>query len=230
MPIPFYEHNANQLAEMYRSKNFNEVHGAYLEHFTAALTKQDARILDLGAGAGRDSQYLAQQGAAYNVSVIAVEPAKNLAALGKQYTQGLNVHWLQDSLPDLNVVTKQMITAKENGFDLILLSAVWMHIPDPQREHSLRQFANLLTPNGKLIISLRHGPSGDERKMHDVSSDLLIRRANAFSLFPILVTDINEDMIGRDEVKWQTVVLQLSGAFSFICHVALNDGKAANMQ
>lgn len=222
----FYNVHAAELADLYLSKSFEEVHEACLEHFLSALKKQDARILDLGAGAGRDSKYLAQKGALHNVSITAVEPAAMLSELGKKQTQGLNVHWHQDSLPDLKIITKQ-----EVSFDLILLSAVWMHIPDTQRARSLRKLANLLKPGGKLIISLRHGPSGDERKMYDVSSELLISRGKAFGLSPVLVTDNKKDIIGRDGITWQTVVLQLpddgSGAFPFIRHVALNDGKSA---
>jgi len=204
MPDNFYNKHATKLADTYLSKTFEQVHQHCLEHFTSVLSKQDARILDLGAGSGRDSKYLAEQGAINNVHITAIEPAQTLAELGKQHTQGLNVNWLQDSLPDLKAVTKQEIS-----FDLILLSAVWMHIPDSQRERSLRKLANLLKPGGKLIISLRHGPSGDEREMFAVSSELLIKRAKVFGLSPVLVTDFNKDIIGRETVTWQTVVLQL---------------------
>ncbi|MEH6453991.1 MAG: class I SAM-dependent methyltransferase, partial [Psychromonas sp.] len=222
----YYNKNANQLAEMYLSKKFEQVHQNWLEYLTPVINKVDARILDIGAGAGRDSKYFAEQGAINNVQVTAIEPAKILADLGMQHTQGLRVNWLQDSLPDLSIVTKQEIS-----FDLILLSAVWMHIPDSQRERSLRKLANLLKPGGKLVISLRHGPSGDERTMYDVCSDQLTQIGKKFGLSTLLVTDKNNDVIGRDDVKWQTVVLQLpddgSGAFPFIRHVALNDGKSA---
>ena len=226
MPESFYNKNADYLAKLYLSKSFEQVHQPWLEYLTPILKKSDARILDLGAGAGRDSKYLAQQGASNNISVTAIEPAAMLAELGKQYTQGLNVRWLQDSLPDLTTVTKQ-----EVSFDLILLSAVWMHIPETQRSRSLRKLANLLKPGGKLVISLRHGPSGDERNMLDVCSDQLLHMSKEFGLSPLLVTDKNADVIGRESVTWQTVVLQLpddgSGAFPFIRHVALNDGKSA---
>ena len=148
------------LAELYLSKSFEQVHQPWLEYLTPILNKTDARMLDLGAGAGRDSKYMAQQGTSNNISVTAIEPAAMLAELGKQHTQGLNVRWLQDSLPDLITVTKQ-----EVSFDLILLSAVWMHIPETQCSRSLRKLANLLKPGGKLVISLRHGSSGDERNM-----------------------------------------------------------------
>jgi len=226
MSASYYNKNAHQLAEMYLSKTFEQVHQAWLEYLPPVLNKTDARILDLGAGAGRDCKYLALQGAANNVQITAVEPAQMLADLGKEHTQGLNVNWLQDSLPDLATVTQQEIS-----FDLILLSAVWMHIPDSQRERSLRKLANLLKPGGKLVISLRHGPSGDERKMFDVCSDQLIQMGKIFGLSAVLETGLNDDVIGRDEITWQTVVLKLpddgSGAFPFIRHVALNDGKSA---
>ncbi len=119
------------------------------------------------------------QGATNNIQVTAVEPALMLAELGQKNPQGLAVNWLQDSLPDLKTVTKQEIS-----FDLILLSAVWMHIPDSQRERSLRKLANLLKPGGTLVISLRHGPSGDERLMFDVCSDQLTTLGKKFTYLP----------------------------------------------
>ncbi len=201
MPASFYNKNAQQLADMYLSKSFEEVHQAWLDHLPAVLNKTDARILDLGAGAGRDSKYLAEQGATNNIQITAVEPAQMLADLGKVNTQGLAVNWLQDSLPDLKTVTKQEIS-----FDLILLSAVWMHIPDSQRERSLRKLANLLKPGGTLVISLRHGPSGDERQMFKVCSEQLSTLGKKFGLLTALITEHNKDVIGRDEVTWQTVV------------------------
>jgi len=226
MTVNFYNKNANKLAEMYLSKTFEQIHRAWFEYLAPILQKENARILDIGAGAGRDSQYFAKQGADRNISVVAVEPAQSLAELGKKHTQGLNVSWLQDSLPDLHSVTQQEIS-----FDLILLSAVWMHIPLSQRQRSLQKLANLLKPGGKLVISLRHGESGDERIMHKVCSAELIELAKPLGLFPLLVTENTQDEIGRDAVSWQTVVLQLpddgSGAFPFIRHVALNDGKSA---
>jgi SAM-dependent methyltransferase len=226
MHANFYDVNAQQLAEQYLSKSFEEVHSAWAEFLPVILNKPNARILDLGAGAGRDSKYLAEQGEAKDVSIIAVEPAKLLAEIGQQQTQGLNVKWVEDSLPALDVVSRQ-----EVSFDLILLSAVWMHIPKSDRPRAIRKLANLLKPGAKLVISLRHGPSGDERKMHDVSTEELELLAKTVGLSVVLKTEHDSDKLGRDTVHWQTVVLQLpddgSGAFPFIRHVALNDGKSA---
>lgn len=201
MPVDFYNINACKLAGIYQSKTFAEVHYAWLEYLPAILNTSDARILDIGAGAGRDSKYLAEQGKDKNISVTAIEPAQTLAELGKIQTRGLNVQWLHDSLPDLKTLDCQ-----QNCFDLILLSAVWMHIPVIEREHCIRKLAGLLKPGGKLVISLRHGPSGDQRIMHKVCADELICLAKSAALSPILVTDQQNDLIGRAEVNWQTVV------------------------
>ena len=141
----------------------------------------------------------------------------------------LNVKWLEDSLPALSNITKLEIS-----FDLIILSAVWMHIPPSDRARSIHKLANLLKPGGKLVISLRHGQTENDyknRKMFDVSADELKRLATGVGLFTKLETIKEEDKLGRTHVLWQTVVLQLpddgSGAFPFIRHVALNDGKSA---
>lgn len=198
----FYNKHANKLAQQYLSQSFSEVHQAWQALLAPILTRSNVRILDLGAGAGRDSKYLAQQGQANNIQVTAIEPAQTLADIGKQQTQGLNVQWLSDSLPALHIVTKQEIS-----FDLILLSAVWMHIPQSDRARSIRKLANLLKPSGKLVISLRHGPSGDERVMHSVSVDELTTLAKTVDLFRELTTEYDSDKLDRSEVHWQTVVL-----------------------
>ncbi|TMM47026.1 class I SAM-dependent methyltransferase [Colwellia ponticola] len=238
MPATFYNQHANELAEQYLSKTFEQVHQSWSHLVEPMIEKPQARILDLGAGSGRDAKYLAElavskHGADNNVQVFAVEPANLLAALGAQQTQGLNVKWLTDSLPALTNISKQ-----EVSFDLILLSAVWMHVPVSDRPRSLRKLANLLKPGGKLVISLRYSSGSEqaeqersERKMHTVCADELKQLGKEVGLFPVLETEKEDDKLGRSHVSWQTVVLQMpddgTGAFPFIRHVALNDGKSA---
>ena len=132
----FYNVNATELAQQYLSKSFDEVHQSWSQFLPSIIENPNARILDLGAGSGRDAKHLAELSAKThntknNIQVFAAEPAKDLSQLGQKTTQGLNVKWLEDSLPALNKVTKQ-----EVSFDLILLSAVWMHIPPSDRARS----------------------------------------------------------------------------------------------
>jgi len=230
----FYNDNATGLAQQYLSKSFEEVHQSWLQLLPSIIENPNARILDLGAGSGRDAKYFAELAAHThqtnnNIQIFAVEPAQSLALIGQSTTKDIKVKWLDDSLPALTKVTQQ-----EVSFDLILLSAVWMHIPPSDRARSIRKLANLLKPGGKLVISLRHGQTADDyktRKMFDVCADELKQLAADVGLFTKLETVKETDKLGRNHVSWQTVVLQLpddgSGAFPFIRHVALNDGKSA---
>lgn len=234
MAPQFYNDNANELAQQYLSKSFEEVHKSWSQFLPSIIQNPDARILDLGAGSGRDAKYFAElagktHGLESNIQVFAVEPAQELSNIGQTTTQNLNVKWLDDSLPALSTITQL-----EVSFDLILLSAVWMHIPPSDRARSIRKLANLLKPGGKLVISLRHGQTEDDyktRKMFDVCADELKTLASEVGLFSKLETPKENDELGRDHIHWQTVVLQLpddgTGAFPFIRHVAINDGKAA---
>ena len=238
LPAKFYNENATELAQQYLSTSFDKVHQSWHQLLPAIINNPDARILDIGAGSGRDAKYIAQSAANYhgdknNTQVIAVEPANLLAELGAGQTTGLKVKWLTDSLPALSTITKQ-----EVSFDLILLSAVWMHIPVSDRAPSMRKLANLLKPGGKLVISLRYSSCSEqaeqerkERKMHAVCADELKRLATDVGLFTTLETPKEDDKLGRAHVSWQTLVLQMpddgTGAFPFIRHVAINDGKSA---
>ncbi|WP_420839737.1 class I SAM-dependent methyltransferase [Colwellia maritima] len=234
MQSNFYNDNATDLAMQYLSKSFEELHQSRSQFLPAIIENPNAHILDLGGGSGRDAKYLGELAAKTHkkdnqIQIIAVEPANELLAIGKKTTHGLKVKWLEDSLPELTHVSEQEIS-----FDLILLSAVWMHIPPSDRDRSMRKLANLLKPGGIIVISLRHGQTEDDyktRKMFDVCADELKRLATDVGLFTKLETPKEADKLGRNHVSWQTVVLQMpndnTGAFSFKRHVAINNGKSA---
>lgn len=214
--------------------SFEEVHQSWIDFLPSVISNPNARILDLGAGSGRDAKYLSDLAQEThleknNIQVIAVEPAIELLKLGQQTTAGTKVKWLNDSLPALSLVTKL-----EVSFDFILLSAVWMHIAASERARAIRKLANILKPGGKIVISLRHGQNEEDftqRKMHVVCADELKKLASDVGLFCKLETPKESDKLGRIHVSWQTVVLQMpddgTGAFPFIRHVAINDGKSA---
>ncbi len=55
-------------------------------------------------------------------------------------------------------------------FDLIWLSAVWMHDPPGDRQRALRKLATLLKPGGRLVVTFRHGPAPADRPMFETSA------------------------------------------------------------
>ncbi len=119
----------------------------------ADLLGRPDRMLDVGAGTGRNAAWFAGRGA----RAVAVEPVAELRAAG-QARHGAAVRWTDDRLPALETVR-----AGGERFDLILLSAVWQHLDAPARAEATPVLAGLLAPGGLLILSLRHGPGAPTR-------------------------------------------------------------------
>jgi hypothetical protein len=135
--------------------------------------------------------------------VVAVEPAKGLAQIGKQTTQGLNVIWVDDLLPEL-----VNVKALQHKYHLVLLSAVWMHLAPFQRNQALASLSALMAESGLLVITLRHGECDDERVMYPVSAAEVTELAQSYGLSVIKTTDRVQDTLGRSNVSWQTLVLR----------------------
>ena len=188
--ISFYEENTATLFEQYQSISFENVHQSWLSKLTLSHY-QSAR--DIGAGSGRDALALSDKG----LCVTAIEPAKSLMDRGVQLT-GDKVRWKRDILPELSTLASET-------FDLILISAVWMHLTIEQQSQSLKRIRCLLSDNGVLIISIRHGDFKDGRKAFDVNATRLINEANTHGL-TLLHTDNDTDQLNRIDVFWETVV------------------------
>ncbi|MFA3792569.1 methyltransferase domain-containing protein [Aliiglaciecola sp. SL4] len=235
MSSDYYNNKIEEIAPQYLSLSFLDVHNNWAHHLTSLFEqKTNPSILDVGAGVGRDVGYIADLAEQKlkpdnHCQIYAVEPAAEMLRVGKETTQHKKVYWLQDSLPALEKTTKL-----EVNFDLILLSAVWMHVPPSHRARAIRKLANLLKPGGKIVISLKLGMTKEEqqsRQMFDVSVEEVEHLAQDYGLFAKLEAQNEADKLGREGVYWQTVILQLpddgTGAFPFIRHVAVNDGKSA---
>jgi hypothetical protein len=99
------------------------------------------------------------------------------------------------------------------GYDLILLSAVWMHLPPSDRSQAFTRLVELLSTIGLLIITLRFGPSDPERPMYAVSVDELAQLAQSQGLvLSVLGEGESQDQLARAEVSWQTVCLHAAGS------------------
>lgn len=118
-------------------------------------------VLDIGAGPGADAAWLAARGH----PVTAVEPVAAFRDAGQVLHHGAGIEWVDDGLPDL-----RMMVAGRRRFGLILLNAVWMHLAPDERQAAMPVVASLLAPAGVLLLSLRHGPVPEGRRMFDVSA------------------------------------------------------------
>ncbi len=115
----------------------------------------------------------------------------------------ISKQWLDDSLPDFQVTQRLGLS-----FDVILLSAVWMHLPPAERPRAFRKLITLLKPGGLLALTLRLGPAPPERAMFEVSEheiETLAKNHGAFIERRVL----SSDQGGRSEISWVQLAVRL---------------------
>ncbi|MDX2591548.1 class I SAM-dependent methyltransferase [Streptomyces sp. WI03-4A] len=191
-----YGEAAEALAEQYESETFAEVHREVLHLFPS----RPSSVLDVGAGSGRDAAALTARGH----RVVAAEPTAELRALGRRLHADQEIEWLDDALPDLPELTGQ-----KRRFDLILLTAVWMHLDERQRASAMARLVGLLESDGRMILSLRHGPVPAGSRMFPVSAEETVGLAHSHGL-DVLHRARREDPHGRPGVTWTYLGLRLA--------------------
>ena len=214
----YYDQNADALIAKYDALNADEVHRAWAPKH---LREEPGFACDIGAGSGRDANWLAEQG----WEVVAVEPSAMRDKAAEESHP--RVTWLNDSLPGL-----KSLRALGRRFDLILLSAVWMHVAPKDRERAFRILSELLNPSGLLVVTLRQGQDEEEnqaRGFHAVTADELIGYANQRAVaFKGLSKD--DDLL-RSHVRWETLVFEMpddgTGSLPLLRHVIINDNKSS---
>ncbi len=217
--VNYYSENAPILALKYNSLKPESLHASW-SHF---IPDDPGIALDIGAGSGRDANWLASKG----WDVVAVEPCSEFRQIAEQNSHG-NVIWSDDELPDL----KKLRTAGHR-FNLILLSAVWMHVSRSKRERAFRIVSELLAPGGILVFTLRHGKDEREnleRGFHPVSRDELEQFARQRALAQPFFIGL-DDYLNRDHISWEIMVFQLpddgTGSLPLLRHIIVNDDKSA---
>jgi len=164
-----YAEEAEELVKRYESIPFAKKHQAVLHLIPSA----PCSVLDIGAGTGADAAWFAGLGH----RVVAVEPTDELRLPGMALHPSALIAWVNDSLPHL-VLPRQ----RGQQFDLVMMTAVWMHLDEWERHQAMPTVVSLLRRGGLLIMSLRHGPASPRRRMFDVSADETIHLAHAHGL------------------------------------------------
>ena len=212
-----YNAQAPTLAPKYEDLPFKQVHAPILD----LLPDPGAHILDMGAGSGRDAAWFAANG--YNV--VAVEPAAEMRDMGKALHPSPDIRWLDDALPAAEKVLRSKLT-----FDLIWLSAVWMHVPPGARARAFRKLVSVMSPGGSMMLTLRQGPPPADRPMEPATAadvEVLARRHG----LQTVRSERIPDFLGRDGIAWEVIWLRLpddgTGALPLLRHVVLNDRKSS---
>lgn len=194
--IHFYNQNASDLSVLYQAVDFNELNEDWL-----CELGDSKKVLDLGAGIGREALGLAEMG----LDVVSVEPSIEFFNIGKDKTSSFdNVVWFNGTIQGIRDIP--YFRSGNNKFDFIILNAVWMHIPPEDRTATFNMISNLLNPGGKVMITLRHGKNNDSRDMHRVSVDELKYLSFLYNLKVYKVIE-KEDKLNRSDVSWETVLI-----------------------
>lgn len=195
--VDWYEANVAGVASSYEALAAQAVHGWLVGYLPAA----PALVLDVGAGTGRDAAWLAGLG----YEVVAVEPSAGMRAEGQLRHGGSGVRWVADALPGLECVVKE-----GRRFEMILLSAVWMHVPPQERGRALATLAGLLRPGGCMAMTLRHGPAEAARCIYPVSPGEVEGLARGLGVVVEMVRE-EGDRLGRGAVRWTQMLLRRPG-------------------
>ena len=215
--VASYNARASTLVPGYEDLPFEEVHASVLD----LLPDAGACVLDMGAGSGRDAAWFAANG----YKVVAVEPAAEMRNMGKALHRSHDIRWLDDALPAQEKVMRSKLT-----FDLIWLSAVWMHVPPSARARAFRKLVSVMSPGGSMMLTLRLGPPPADRPMEPTTAadvEVLARRHGLQTGRSKPVHDVS----GRDGIAWEVIWLRLpddgTGALPLLRHVVLNDRKSS---
>ncbi|WP_081077671.1 class I SAM-dependent methyltransferase [Burkholderia stagnalis] len=168
-----YDEDAQSLIERWQDVSF-EIKYKSVIHL---LPVRPTDVVDLGAGIGTDAAALAAMGH----TVVAVEPVDALRRAGMGLHSSSRIEWVDDSLPHLTHVR-----SRQRTFDLIMLSAVWMHLDERERCEAMSTISSLLRDDGVIAMSLRHGPVPEGRRMFAVSAAETIQLARSRHLRTVL--------------------------------------------
>src|SRR6202022_2833826 len=118
-----YAEEADDLFRRYKSVSFAELHRSVLHLIPPA----PCWVLDIGSGTGRAAAALAAMGH----RVVALEPTDEMRMRAVAHHPSRQIEWLDDRLPGL---THALGRGKQ--FDVIMMTAVWMHLDQPQRRRA----------------------------------------------------------------------------------------------
>jgi len=164
-----YASEVDELFARYESLAPENVHRAVLH----LMPSTPARVLDIGAGTGRDAAWFAAQGH----QVVAVEPTDAMRLRAMDLHPSPRITWIDDGLPELSV-----LRSRRERFELIMMTAVFMHLDERERARAIPHIASLLASGSRLIMRLRHGPVPTGRRMFEVNAEEMVALASPLGL------------------------------------------------
>lgn len=189
-----YGETAAERVRQYESIPFAHVH----RHWVHVFPTTPSHVIDIGAGTGRDAAGFADLGH----TVTAVEPTPELRSEAQRLHPHPAITWIDDALPDLD-----RVHALGQRYDLVMLTAVWMHLDLAQRERAMTRVAPLVRSGGTMALSLRHGPVPAGRRMFDVSAQETSALAGRHGL-TVIHESRGAAVLGGPDVWWDRLAFR----------------------
>ena len=121
-----------------------------MEHILSPQIPKGSRVLEIGPGAGRWTEFLVPR--ASRLVVVDLTPAC-LAICRERFKQAAHIEYVVNDGSDLSVIPADTI-------DRIWSWDVFVHIQSQEVERYVRHFARILSPGGRGVIHHSNGARG----------------------------------------------------------------------
>ena len=189
--IAYYDRNWKTYVAKTRDIEMGDIH----ERFVERLPK-GGRVLDVGAGAGRDSQVFMALG----FNVVAVEPSPKLAS----HLRGI---------AGLEVVERKAEEIEETEYyDGIWACASLLHLDDERLDLAMSRLWHSLKPGGIMYVSFGTGRrqyrASDGRYFHEMTDDDLALLAKQHGLTPLESWHSDSKLEGSKTIDWNNLIVR----------------------
>lgn len=217
----YYKTHAKEVFERYEAVEQSGI----AQHFASSFLP-NSKVLDVGAGSGRDLRQLLKLG----FDAYGAEPIAELRTLALDQYPELQGRLFEGSLPS-GVTSYQK-------YDGVLCSAVLMHLPHNQLFDAILALRDLLVEQGRLLISIPAArPDLDEqhrdpdgRLFNPITPEQLKLLCKRLA-FDCISEHVSDDALGRAGTSWHTLLFVRRSAIGKpldrIESVLRNDRKSA---
>ncbi len=190
-PIKKTTESYNKFAKNYVEYSFDTILQYQLTQFLSFL--KGKKVLDVGAGSGRDVQYLKEEG----LTVTGIELSPEVIKETKKKTK-----------LTIKEMDMRKLDFKDISFDGIWCCASFLHLPKKDAEKTLKEFHRVLKETGIIYIGLKEGETEGFEPSHKLNnSDVYVSHYTQGEIeeklrecnFEIITTYIENDAEG---ISW----------------------------